>query len=70
LPLAEAEINRLPCRSVATIYKGKYLDCTLDKDVGEVKARVWDQAADLPYLASLWWRGDECAITRVLKDDD
>ncbi len=65
-----AEVNRLPCRAGATIYKGKYLDRTLDTDIGEVKARIWDKTADLPDLASLWWREDECAITRVLKGDD
>ncbi len=63
-------VNRLPCRSGATIYKGKYLDRTLETDIGEIKARIWDQAADLPDLTSLWWREDECAITQVLKDDD
>jgi ABC-type Fe3+/spermidine/putrescine transport system ATPase subunit len=62
-------VNSLPCRSGATIYKGKYLDRTLATDIGEIKARIWDQTADLPDLASLWWREDECAITRVLKDD-
>ena len=58
-------VNRLPCRSGATIYKGKYIDRTLDTDIGTIKARIWDQAADLADLACLWWRKDECAVTQV-----
>ena len=58
-------INRLPCRSGATIYKGKYIDRTLDSDIGAVKARIWDRDADLADLAFLWWREDECAVTGV-----
>ena len=62
----EDGINRLPCRSGATIYKGKYVDRTLDTDIGPLKARIWDRDADISDLASLWWREDECAVTRVV----
>jgi len=61
-------INRLPCRSGATIYKGKYVDRTLDTDIGQVKARIWDRDADLVDLAYLWWREDECAVTQVVAE--
>ena len=61
----EDAVNRLPCRAGITIYKGKYLDRTLDTDIGDVKARIWDHEADLADLTSLWWREDECAVTRV-----
>ena len=56
-------INCLPCQSGQTIYKGKYVDRTLDTKIGPIKARIWDRDADIPDLASLWWREDECAIT-------
>ncbi|MDA0230420.1 MAG: ABC transporter ATP-binding protein [Proteobacteria bacterium] len=58
-------VNRLPCHSGATIYKGKYIDRTLDTDIGSIKARIWDRDADLADLASLWWREDECAVTQM-----
>jgi ABC-type Fe3+/spermidine/putrescine transport system ATPase subunit len=58
-------INRRPCSSGVTIYKGKYVDRTLDTDIGQIKARIWDRDADLVDLASLWWRQDECAVTQV-----
>jgi len=58
-------INRLPCSSGVTIYKGKYVDRTLDTDIGQIKARIWDRDADLVDLASLWWRQDECAVTQM-----
>ena len=56
-------INALPCTSGATIYKGKYLDQTLDTDIGPVKARIWDRGVDVSNLEALWWRESECAIT-------
>ena len=61
----EDGVNRLPCQSGATIYKGKYVDRTLDCDIGPVKARIWDRDADIADLASLWWRTDECAVTKI-----
>ncbi len=60
-------INRLPCRSGATIYKGKYVDRTLDTDIGPLKARIWDRDADISDLVSLWWREDECAVTQMVQ---
>ena len=59
----EAGVNRLPCTSGATIYKGKYLDQTLETDIGPVKARIWDRGVDVADQGALWWRQSECAIT-------
>ncbi len=61
----ESRVNSLPCRSGVTIYKGKYVDRTLDTAIGPIKARIWDRDVDLADLAALWWREDECAVTRV-----
>lgn len=58
-------VNRLPCQSGVTIYKGKYVDRTLDTAIGPIKARIWDRDVDLANLAALWWREDECAVTLV-----
>lgn len=63
-------INSLPCRSGATIYKGKYVDRILDTDIGVLKARIWDRDADISDLASLWWREDECAVTQMVAAED
>ena len=59
----ESGVNTLPCTSGATIYKGKYLDQTLDTEIGPVKARIWDRGVDVADLEALWWRESECAIT-------
>jgi ABC-type Fe3+/spermidine/putrescine transport system ATPase subunit len=61
----EDGVNRLPCKSGITIYKGKYIDRTLDTDVGPLTARIWDRDADLAEFASVWWRADDCAVTRM-----
>jgi ABC-type Fe3+/spermidine/putrescine transport system ATPase subunit len=55
--------NGIPCRIGATIYKGKYLDQTLETDFGPVKARIWDRDTDLSDLAYVWWREGDCAVT-------
>ncbi len=55
--------NGIPCRTGATIYKGKYLDQTLETDFGPVKARIWDRDTDLSDLAYVWWREGDCAVT-------
>lgn len=56
-------VNRLPCRTGTTIYKGKYLDQTLETDIGPIKARIWDRGVDLAGSTALWWRESECAVT-------
>ena len=61
----EEGVNRLPCQSGVTIYKGKYVDRTLDTAIGPIKARIWDRDVDLDNLSALWWREDECAVTLV-----
>ena len=61
--LEEPGTNRLPCTIGTTIYKGKYLDQTLETDIGPIKARIWDRGVDIADLAALWWRESECAIT-------
>jgi ABC-type Fe3+/spermidine/putrescine transport system ATPase subunit len=58
--------NGVPCRTGATIYKGKYLDQTLETDFGPVKARIWDRDVDLSGLAYVWWREGDCAVTTTV----
>ncbi len=64
----EPGANRLPCRTGATIYKGKYLDQTLETDIGPIKARIWDRGVDVKNLSALWWRPSECAVTSADED--
>ncbi len=59
----EPGVNQLPCTTGTTIYKGKYLDQTLETAIGPIKARIWDRSVDVSDLAFLWWRESECAIT-------
>ena len=62
---AGGAVNRMPCRPGSTIYKGKYVDQTLDTDIGPVKARVWDRGIALDEIAGFWWRAGECAVMPV-----
>ena len=57
--------NTVPARTGATIYKGKYLDQTLETDIGEIKARIWDRDVDISGLDRLGWQAGDCAVTRT-----
>jgi ABC-type Fe3+/spermidine/putrescine transport system ATPase subunit len=59
---ASSETNRITCRAGTTIYKGKYLDQTVETDVGAIKARIWDSGFDVSQVTNLWWREEDCVI--------
>jgi len=56
------EPNRISCKPGATIYKGKYLDQTLETDVGMVNARIWDGDFSLDTVSHVWWHENDCVI--------
>jgi hypothetical protein len=59
---APSGISRIPCRPATTIYKGKYLDQSLETDFGTVKARIWDSDVDLSRIEGLWWAERDCMV--------
>jgi ABC-type Fe3+/spermidine/putrescine transport system ATPase subunit len=54
--------NRIACQPGRTIYKGKYLDQSLDTDLGTIKARIWDSYVDPGSISSLWWSKGDCMV--------
>jgi spermidine/putrescine transport system ATP-binding protein len=54
--------NQLPGRPETTIYKGKYLDQSVETEVGTIKARIWDSHVDVSGISSLWWAESDCMI--------
>ncbi|MCF3932011.1 ABC transporter ATP-binding protein [Acuticoccus sp. M5D2P5] len=56
------DINVLPCRGDGAIYKGKYLDRTVDTGVAPMKARIWDVASAVPEPSFVWWKKDDCIV--------
>jgi spermidine/putrescine transport system ATP-binding protein len=59
---AEGEHNQLDCRAGTMIYKGKYLDQTVETDIGDFKARIWDSNFEISRYTHLWWRADDGII--------
>ncbi|MEM7021762.1 MAG: ABC transporter ATP-binding protein [Pseudomonadota bacterium] len=59
---AGSGVNRIPCRPASTIYKGKYLDQSLETDFGTVKARIWDSNVDVSRIDGLWWAERDCMV--------
>jgi ABC-type Fe3+/spermidine/putrescine transport system ATPase subunit len=62
-PKAElGRANQLPGRPESTIYKGKYLDQSVETEVGTIKARIWDSHVDVSRISGLWWAEADCMI--------
>jgi spermidine/putrescine transport system ATP-binding protein len=54
--------NRMAGRPLTTIYKGKYLDQSVETEVGTIKARIWDSHLDVSQIRSVWWAEGDCMI--------
>ena len=54
--------QRMACRPVTTIYKGKYLDQGVETAVGPIKARIWDSSTIWPTGSSLAWAASDCMV--------
>lgn len=60
-PSAASNLNVLPCRSNERLYRGKYLDHSVETSVGRVKVRSWDR--DGPAQATaVTWRTEDCVV--------
>ena len=57
--------NSLDCRAGSTIYKGKYIDQTLETEIGAIRARIWDQELVVSDVAHIWWRPKDCAVIPI-----
>jgi spermidine/putrescine transport system ATP-binding protein len=59
---AAARSNRMTGRPLTTIYKGKYLDQSVETEVGTIKARIWDSRLDVSQIKSVWWAEGDCMV--------
>lgn len=58
----QGSINGFDCRKTASVYKGKYLDLTLDTPVGPIRARLWDADTTPAEPTFVHWSYDTCTI--------
>lgn len=54
-------VNVLSCHSNERLYRGKYLDHSVETGVGSVKVRSWDRN-DLSEIAAVTWRHEDCVV--------
>ncbi|CAM5557587.1 spermidine/putrescine transport system ATP-binding protein [Aquamicrobium terrae] len=54
--------NGFDCRKTASVYKGKYLDLTLDTPVGPIRSRLWDVDAAPAEPSFIHWSHDTCTV--------
>ena len=65
---AEGHVQ-IPCSPGEAVYKGKYLDQTLNSKIGELKARLWDPEIDIDAITGVWWRPNDCAVMDKMTQD-
>ena len=54
--------NGFACRRTASVYKGKYLDVTLETPVGPIRSRLWDVDAAPAKPSYIHWSRDMCTV--------
>jgi ABC-type Fe3+/spermidine/putrescine transport system ATPase subunit len=57
--------NVVPCRTTDAIYKGKYLDQSLETPIGILKARLWDTETPPAEIASVSWSEEHAAVMQI-----
>jgi len=60
-PAGENGINVLQCRKTDAVYKGKYLDQTVETPIGHLKVRLWDPSLESA-AETLWFRHGDCVV--------
>lgn len=53
--------NVLPCRSSGQLYRGKYLDHSVETAIGRVKVRSWDRGGPTEARAVIW-QSEDCVV--------
>lgn len=59
---APLSANGISCRRRASVYKGKYLDLTLDTEIGPIRTRLWDVDAAPTEPTFIHWSHDTCTV--------
>jgi spermidine/putrescine transport system ATP-binding protein len=54
--------NRLSCRLLEEIYRGKYVDLTAESPAGRIKIRKWDRDATNHDVTAVAWRPHDCVV--------
>ena len=54
--------NRVACKPLRVVYKGKYLDRVMDSPIGPIVARVWNSEGEGLPSTMVCWREDDCVI--------
>lgn len=59
---SHSSANGFSCRRTASVYKGKYLDLTLDTPIGPIRSRLWDVDAAPAEPTHVHWSHDTCTV--------
>ena len=54
--------NQIDCRPASRLYRGKYIDQSVDTSFGVVRVRIWDRTMQGEQFDSIFWRYDDCVI--------
>ena len=56
------DFNTLSCTAGECLYRGKYMDRTVETEFGPVRARIWDRSQQLSDCKQISWRFEDCVI--------
>jgi len=62
-PEGEVVGNVLSCSPGEYLYRGKYVDQSVETELGIVRARIWDTTQQISDFREIFWRRDDCAVT-------
>ena len=60
-PASGGDLNALPCRSNERLYRGKYLDHSVETAVGRIKVRSWGRGGS-DEARAVTWRHEDCVV--------
>ena len=60
-PFEANDLNILPCHGNEQLYRGKYLDHSVETAVGRVKVRSWNRNGPAQAMA-VTWRTEDCVV--------
>jgi putative spermidine/putrescine transport system ATP-binding protein/spermidine/putrescine transport system ATP-binding protein len=60
-PSAAGDLNVLPCHGNEQLYRGKYLDHSVETAAGRMKVRSWNRDGPVQ-AAAVTWRTEDCVV--------
>jgi spermidine/putrescine transport system ATP-binding protein len=58
----DPSVNTVPCTPMQQVYRGKYVDQSVETSAGTIRMRRWDRLAANEHFNAVEWRADDCVV--------